>query len=941
MEGASPQEERIIGRALVEGVLTAPQVEECRRIRRELSATGLVEPLLDILVRKGYLVQSQLQSLNETAPPSQAKRFGNYEILSKVGTGGMGAVYRARQVLTGRIVALKVLNPHFLGNPNAVARFHREAQSLARISHPNIVAIFDVGTIGDTHYFAMEFIEGEPLSSILQRDGKRSEEETRRIAIPIASALQYIHSRGMLHRDIKPANILIPPLGEIKLCDFGLAKTGGADASITQVGARMGTPFYMSPEQIKGVESIDNRSDLYSLGATLYHIVTGAHPFEGRNSQSFVSKNLPASAPVSMERLTDIKGPLRAVIGKLVQKDPDRRYQSAADLLNDLSNLKSSASPILAKEEGMAPAPQDGRMTKRRGVSSLPRERSGSPAPVIVVLVLIGAIAVGFFLLSSRETSAPVKQQYAAPSDSGRAATARPPRAETPPAPVAASPEKPLPQPPPIQPTNKEIVETEVAKLLKEADETFKAGDYRSALRGYEKLVKEHEMNKLVVERIRGITENIAAAKGAVRRMEADAIAAEKDANDRIRRGEFAKALEAYRKLIERYPFVEKDEAVAARTRFLEREVTAFDLLEKSKKAFDEGKWEESATLLRDFHDRSAGTSVEKERGAAAAEMLAGAGKEIAATAALTLIADCRKSGAFEDALKAAEEFTSAHAGTATARNVDMAKMHGEIEAAIAKVRDERAQETWERSEKAVGENKFREAADLLNEFEKQFHDTNFAKTHDAKKELKELGRRRDQAAAKAFAEAQKLRKSDPDGAMEKLFALLETFPDAAWMTAKRRGEIDAEIDQIIAKSLVGTVELSASLKGYILINAKYGFSAGGSAQVSAGDLASAVGGEISGDAFVKLMKPLFAGANVTGGSLKGTRSGRNIDLHGSIVLRCSAGAAGDAQVSANLSGKMEFQGGKISSVTLNAGAAAVKSSIGKPGAAEITISSR
>jgi tRNA A-37 threonylcarbamoyl transferase component Bud32 len=251
-------------------------------------------------------------------PSEIAHFFPQLEILELVGHGGMGMVYKARQPQLDRIVALKILSPALSGEAAFAERFAREAQSLAKLNHSNIVGIYDFGQAGDFYYFLMEYVDGENLHTLIHED-KPELGAIRRIVIEICQALQYAHEEGIIHRDIKPSNILIDKKGRIKIADFGLAKLTGANSgqpALTTV--IMGTPHYMAPEQIEKPAAVDHRADLYSLGVVFYEMLTGELPLGRFDPPSTKS---------------DVSNPhLDEVVMRALEKNPAARYQSAGEL---------------------------------------------------------------------------------------------------------------------------------------------------------------------------------------------------------------------------------------------------------------------------------------------------------------------------------------------------------------------------------------------------------------------------------------------------------------------------------------------------------------------------------------------------------------------------------------------------------------------------------
>ena len=208
------------------------------------------------------------------------EHIGKYEILGELGQGGMGAVYRGRDTVIGRDVAIKVIHKQALGAPDIKKRFYREARSAGRLAHENITVIYDIDEADGAPFLVMEYLDGEDLRTRLDRGRALSNDEKLSIAIQIARGLHYAHEQGIIHRDIKPANIRILPNGRVKIMDFGIARIQNETQALTQTNLSLGTPRYMSPEQIKG-EELDRRSDLFSYGVLIYELFTGQNPFMG------------------------------------------------------------------------------------------------------------------------------------------------------------------------------------------------------------------------------------------------------------------------------------------------------------------------------------------------------------------------------------------------------------------------------------------------------------------------------------------------------------------------------------------------------------------------------------------------------------------------------------------------------------------------------------
>ncbi|MEO6597721.1 MAG: serine/threonine-protein kinase, partial [Planctomycetota bacterium] len=275
-----------------------------------------------------------------------AQPFADYEILDRVGAGAMGTVFKARHKKLNRIVALKVLKPSLARDVRYVERLRREARIVASLNDPNIVTGYDIGEEGGYHFFVMEFVEGKSLRALLTEWGMFAEEYVRRVARQVGRALDHAYQRGVIHRDVKPGNILIDEAGTVKLTDMGLAK-GPADLTLTRDGATVGTPQYISPEQARNPQDVDVRSDLYSLGATLYHMATGIPPFQGSTMAELIT-NVLNETPVSPLAINPaLSEGLSLVIRKLLVKDLRVRYQTPRELLDDLDRIDRSEAPAV------------------------------------------------------------------------------------------------------------------------------------------------------------------------------------------------------------------------------------------------------------------------------------------------------------------------------------------------------------------------------------------------------------------------------------------------------------------------------------------------------------------------------------------------------------------------------------------------------------------
>lgn len=280
--------------------------------------------------------------------------LGEFRILRRLGKGGMAEVFLAEQTSLKRHVAIKMLREERLADETHLKRFKTEATAAGALNHPNIVQVYTIGEQNGIHYIAQEYVQGMNLREYVTRKGPPEMGVALHIIKQVASALQAAHAAGIVHRDIKPENIMLTRRGDVKVADFGLAQLteDGERVNLTQVGVTMGTPLYMSPEQVNG-RKLDARTDIYSLGVTCYHMLTGAPPFRGETALSVAVQHLKQEP----ERLEQIRGDLPPVlcriIHKMMAKKPENRYQSAQEILRDLKRLTQGATGADAAQEAV------------------------------------------------------------------------------------------------------------------------------------------------------------------------------------------------------------------------------------------------------------------------------------------------------------------------------------------------------------------------------------------------------------------------------------------------------------------------------------------------------------------------------------------------------------------------------------------------------------
>jgi eukaryotic-like serine/threonine-protein kinase len=312
---------------------------------------------------------------------SQQRTYGGrYVVIERVGSGGMAEVYRARDELLGREVALKVLHERFSQDRSFVERFKREAQAAANLNHPNIVSLFDYGADDDTYFIVMEFIDGKSLSDVLQDEGPLMPERAAEIAADVAKALGRAHEGGLVHRDIKPSNIMITSSGQTKVTDFGIARALGTDGdqTITQTGMVIGTAAYFSPEQAQG-SPVDARSDVYALGVVLYEMLAGRAPFTGETPLAVAYKHVREDPEPPSTVNPDVPKSLDSITMKALAKNPDNRFSSASEMDDDLQRFlagqKVHATPLLGTTQAMT------RAQGRAGETAVFEEADYDPGP--------------------------------------------------------------------------------------------------------------------------------------------------------------------------------------------------------------------------------------------------------------------------------------------------------------------------------------------------------------------------------------------------------------------------------------------------------------------------------------------------------------------------------------------------------------------------------
>jgi serine/threonine-protein kinase len=393
-------EERLAHALVCRGLLTREEVQEC------LATSGGkgAEAFLKRLIKAGSLTLSQARRALQELPMLLEEQIPGYQLMEKLGQGAMGTVYKARQISVNRLVAIKLLNPRLAANPEYMARLTREAHLAAKLSHNNIVQAFDVGSAGDLYYFVMEYVPGTTIKEELDAGKIYEEREAVDLILQITQGVQHAYRRGLIHRDIKPANIIVTIDGIAKLADLGMAReTDDLDLARAEKGLTIGTPFYISPEQIRGQEDIDVRADIYSLGATLYHMVTGRTPFPGPGVEPVLLAHLKQELVPPDHLNMKLSSGLGEVVEFMMAKDREQRYRNPDGLILDLECLLSGEPPRLARQQiqtATLEALSRGEVEERE---KRPSRKEPASLPWVVILgVLLGISALANLLLLLR-----------------------------------------------------------------------------------------------------------------------------------------------------------------------------------------------------------------------------------------------------------------------------------------------------------------------------------------------------------------------------------------------------------------------------------------------------------------------------------------------------------------------------------------------------------
>lgn len=385
------------------GLCTTDEVDACRSEAEGSARTDEPQTLTDVLLSRDYVTRHQLNRLRqEFEAKRSSQRIPGFQIISRLGAGAMATVFLAKQLSLDRHVAIKVLPKKFSGNEKFIERFYKEGRAAAQLNHPNIVAAYDVGSAGEHHYFVMEYVDGSTVFDQIMKAKRFREAEAISIVLQVAKALEHAHDRGFIHRDIKPKNIMITRDGRVKLADLGLARAlSDREAAKAEAGRAYGTPYYISPEQIRGELVIGPQADIYGLGATFYHMVTGRVPFEGRNPSAVMHKHLKSPLEPPDHVNPELSAGCAQVIEMMMAKSVPDRYQNVRDLIEDLDLVRQGRPPHFAHRafdhDSVSKTLTD--LATSAPSAPAPRLMPARTSPLGDPKVLIGAVALAVSLV--------------------------------------------------------------------------------------------------------------------------------------------------------------------------------------------------------------------------------------------------------------------------------------------------------------------------------------------------------------------------------------------------------------------------------------------------------------------------------------------------------------------------------------------------------------
>ncbi|HLG42900.1 MAG TPA: protein kinase [Planctomycetota bacterium] len=746
------------------GVATREQVRECREVLERMGSMGVQDTLAAVMVKKGVLTQHQVTDVLR-ALGLQVQPVPGYILIDRVGKGGYGEVFRARQLSMDRLVALKILSPKATASKNFVERFFKEAQSAAKLNHRAIIQAYDAGCANGLYYFAMEFVPGETARDLVKKNGPFPEKRALEILLEVLDALSYIHKHRLIHRDIKPENFLITQDGRVKICDFGLAKSEEVEDTGAREGYTLGTPYYMSPEQISGDKNLDIRSDLYSLGSTVFYLLTGVHLFEGKDTRAVMSQHLNVAPRAPSAVVPGIRKGTDSILLKLLQKDRRRRYATPDQASQDVRRVLQGASPAYA--------------------GSGPRRRlliMAGAGIAAAAAITVGILAIAF---------------------SGGEPTPRPPE---PPPPIAQPPlpppsiENPTPiaqppTPPPQSPTpalNERELRAEGAYARAEirfrdlSDRATRSEDlpedWTRLEEDFVSLEVEFGTTKYFLDRKREIWDRAETCRDGARRAGARSRdRAEADAAGLRRRFEEGKSLMAagswkeaegkFRDLLQRQlppdlAYREVDQLAVQ----CEQEQRASDAWTKIRELQGRGAWAETQGALAAFAEKFGATRTARDRTAEVDALKARCAAEAAGDKAyqeLKAAYDARK---WDEAAKRIEAFGRDHAQSEAfrAHQAEIEEMARAAGSRLKEPLEKQAKDLWAAVKVEIDKKAFSKARDLIGRLETEpLASTEFARQIkpelDARKTMldERLAEELNEQAKDLLAQARKLHRDD------------------------------------------------------------------------------------------------------------------------------------------------------------------------------------
>ncbi len=742
------------------GYVTQEQVQDCLQVQSKLRELGMDSPLGEILVKRGLLTPAHQTNILKKMGV-QASPIPGYSILGKIGQGGMGIVYKALQTSVNRTVAIKILSASATKDKTYVSRFLQEAQSAAQLSHKNLIAAIDVGFSNGLYYFVMEFVTGKSCRELLNTKGPFDEKRALEIAVQMAEVLDHIHGHKMVHRDIKPENILLTTEGVVKLCDLGLAKsTAPIEQSLTQEGLAVGTPYFMSPEQIRGDKDVDIRADLYSLGATLYFLVAGKPPFEGKSAAETMTMHLNQAVPDVRRAAGGISDDFAAVVQKLMAKDRGHRYQAPAEFLEDLRRLKTGSAPHHARQHAA-------RAHLIHKAHASHRAHVKKSAPMWPFAAAAGVLLVGGIVIVSLSGGKPPE----APRTAATAAPARPAPA--------------VPAPPLAKPVDDPAKAAEAGRLFSHADQLLKQDRWKEALDELQKLRTLYGRLEYTQGRMADIGEMEGTCKAKLGALEAARTKQMDDARAAVREERWKDALPLLQELVRSgHPEFQRDLDRSA------LELGAEAALAEIRTAVDGRQWADAGAKLAAFDSKFGASNAAKDNRAALDLTKARLAEEATAAKGLNATQAAADANRWPDVEKGLAQLdrlrqTETYRGAETA----LKELRRRLYEANSKAAEDAALAAWTTAQKQYGdllaEKKYEEAAEALEAYQQRHVATQFVKSRSAeidqriadarKRKLKD----RETEAANLWKLVQaEMRKLNHSAAAEAIGKLLGEFAD-------------------------------------------------------------------------------------------------------------------------------------------------------------------